>query len=362
MRFLFASGRPYLPDRLDGAILSVHNLLEILQSRGHECAAAAGIGNTGFRSRIYRARRLLTGRRVLGWPDYANGYATYRAWEGLIQDLLSERIADFRPDLVLTQLESSDTIASLAVQAQVPVILFVRDAEFRWDRGRAAGSPLVEYVASSRYVAERVAERIGRPVPYVYPLVRLERYVAPSRRPRCITMVNPVKEKGIDIVLEVARRLPHRQFLLVETWPLVGARREWLETGLRGLHNVRFRRPTLDMRQVYRETALLLAPSQWNEAFGRVLLEAQANGIPVVASRIGGIPEALRSGAVLLPSNDDPGRWAEAVERILSEPQLGQRLSAEARENAQREDFDPAALVDRFLEIAQHLVTRPKST
>lgn len=349
---MFASARDYLPDRVDGAILSVHTLLELLRERGHACEALAGISAKSLvRASVYRARRLLTRRRVLGWVDHQNGYATYRAWSGLIPKLLEERIAAFRPDLVLTQLEGSESIATTAVQAGLPAILFVRDAEFRWHQGALAESPLVLFVASSQFVADRVAERLGRATPFVYPVVQFERYLVAERRQRFVTMVNPVKQKGIDVVIEVARHLPHREFLLVETWPLPGEKRRELQARLAALPNVRFRRPTLDMREVYRQTALLLAPSQWNEAFGRVLLEAQVSGIPVVASRIAGIPEALRSGAVLLPPAETPARWAEAVEGVLSDPAAYQRLAEGARANVRREEFNPSALVERFLTI-----------
>jgi glycosyltransferase involved in cell wall biosynthesis len=359
---LFASARDYLPDRVDGAILSVHTLLELLQLRGHECEALAGIGPSNVvRASVYRLRRWLTRRRVHGWSDRANGYTTYRAWEQLIPQLLSDRIRVFNPDLLLTQLEGSEAITAAAIDASVPVILFVRDAEFRWHKGRLADSPLVLLVSSSQFVSNQVAERLGRAAPYVYPIVRFDQYLVATRRPRFVTMVNPAKEKGIDVTLEVARLLPHREFLLVETWPLPAAKRRELAARLATLPNVQLRKPTLDMRTVYRETAVLLAPSQWNEAFGRVLLEAQISGIPVVASRIAGIPEAVPSGAILLAPTEPPERWAEAVEQLLADGNAYARLSDEARANAMRPEFDPSALAARFLEVAQAHVERCRS-
>ena len=362
MKVLFASARDYLPDRVDGAILSVHTLLDLLRRRGHECEALAGIGPSNVvRASVYRLRRWLTRRRVHGWSDRTNGYPTYRAWEQLIPQLLSERIRAFNPNLVLTQLEGSEAITAAAIASSVPVILFVRDAEFRWHKGQLTDSPLVQLVSSSQFVSSQVAGRLGRAAPYVYPIVRFDRYVVATRRPRFVTMVNPAKEKGIDVTLEVARLLPHREFLLVETWPLPDAKRRELAARLATLPNVRLRKPTLDMRTVYRETAVLLAPSQWNEAVGRVLLEAQISGIPVVASRIAGIPEAVPSGAILLAPAESPERWAEAVEQLLADGNLYTRLSDEARANATRPEFDPSALASRFLEVAQAHVERCRS-
>jgi glycosyltransferase involved in cell wall biosynthesis len=357
MKVIFASGRDFFPDRVDGAILSVHTLLRSLVQRGHACEALAGINAWHWpRGWIYRARRLLSRRRVMAWPDSNNGYPAYRAWETLLVPLLRERIERFRPDLVLTQLESSETLAGAAVRAGIPVVLFVRDAEFVWHRGSITDNPLVLFLASSRFVSERVTAKLGREAPSLYPIVRAGDYRVAERIPRFITLVNPVREKGIEVALEVAAQLPHRRFLFVETWPLPPPARQALRRRVAVLPNVRLRRPTLDMRDVYRQTALLLAPSQWDEAFGRVLLEAQASGIPVVASRVGGIPEAMLSGGVLLDPSAPPDAWALEIERLLSDLAAYERAGEEARQNVARPEFDPEALVTRFLTLAtEHL-------
>lgn len=67
------------------------------------------------------------------------------------------------------------------------------------------------------------------------------------------------------------------------------------------------------------------------------LLEASAAGLPIVATAVGGIPEMLHDGrdALLVPP-DDPEALADAVQRVLSEPSLAERLSQAAAVNAQR--------------------------
>ena len=55
----------------------------------------------------------------------------------------------------------------------------------------------------------------------------------------------------------------------------------------------------MDMRSVYRDTKVLLVPSQWLETWGRVATEAQFSGIPVLASRSGALPEAVGPGGIL---------------------------------------------------------------
>ena len=341
-----------MPDRVDGAIRSVHSLLQQLVRRGHACEALAGINAYHWpRGWVYRTRRLLSWRRVVAWPDRDNGYTTYRAWENLLLPLLAQRLAAFRPDVVLTQLERSEPLALRAIGAGVPVVLFVRDAEFAWHRGSLTDSPLVLFLASSDFVAERVAVKLGRQAPSLYPIVQFQDYRIEKREPRFITFVNPVREKGLDVALALAAHLPHREFLFVETWPLPPSLARDLRRRVSALPNVTLRKRTLEMRDVYRRTALLLAPSQWDEAFGRVLLEAQVSGIPVVASRIGGIPEALRSGGMLLSPTAPVVDWASAIEAILADTSTYARLSAEARENVMRPAFNADALVDHFLAL-----------
>ena len=87
-----------------------------------------------------------------------------------------------------------------------------------------------------------------------------------------------------------------------------------------GLANVSLRPRSVGLADVYRSTALLLVPSQCPEAFSRVVLEACANGIPVLASRAGGVPEAMGESGVLLDPADSADRWARAIEEILAGP------------------------------------------
>ena len=96
---------------------------------------------------------------------------------------------------------------------------------------------------------------------------------------------------------------------------------------------------------------LLLAPSQWVEAFCTVIFEANANGIPVVASRIGGIPTTLGRGGVLVEPDAPPEEWARTVESVLSDQERYEALSRSARSNVARPEFDPDRIATRFLAL-----------
>jgi len=107
----------------------------------------------------------------------------------------------------------------------------------------------------------------------------------------------------------------------------------------------------------YREARVTVLPSEY-EAFGLVLLESLAAGTPVVASRVGGIPEFVEEGkAGLLVPPKTPAALAEAVERVWSDRDLARRLGEYGRDHVvPRYSWD--VLADR-LDAIYREVTRP---
>jgi glycogen(starch) synthase len=79
---------------------------------------------------------------------------------------------------------------------------------------------------------------------------------------------------------------------------------------------------------------LLVLPSAYEE-LGSVLVEAMASGLPVVATRVGGIPEVVEDGrtGLLVPPGDVPA-LAAAIDRVLHKPGLAQRLGRCAAERS----------------------------
>ena len=86
------------------------------------------------------------------------------------------------------------------------------------------------------------------------------------------------------------------------------------------------------------------APARGRESFGIVLVEAMAAGLPVVASDIPGYREVVRDDAegILVPPSD-PRRLADAVVRLLDEPDLARTMGAAGRARAHRYSWDRVA-------------------
>jgi glycosyltransferase involved in cell wall biosynthesis len=96
----------------------------------------------------------------------------------------------------------------------------------------------------------------------------------------------------------------------------------------KGIIGLEFRPHVADVRSELGRADLLVLPSISPESFGRVLIEAMASGIPVVASRVGGIPEVLAPDfEEMLVEPNDSTALASAVMRLLDwrteRPELG---------------------------------------
>ena len=93
------------------------------------------------------------------------------------------------------------------------------------------------------------------------------------------------------------------------------------------------------------------------------LLEAMAHGAPVVATAVGGIPEAVRDGVEgVLVAPGDPGALAAAVLGLLADPDARMRLGAAGRERVRTEFSSTrmiATLEDLYEKLAAHEARRP---
>jgi spore coat protein SA len=75
---------------------------------------------------------------------------------------------------------------------------------------------------------------------------------------------------------------------------------------------------------------IFCCPSIWNDPFPMTCLEAMSSGLPVVASKIGGIPEQLAHGGGLLVAPDDKEELASVLQRLIDDDSYREKLGTEA--------------------------------
>jgi len=93
---------------------------------------------------------------------------------------------------------------------------------------------------------------------------------------------------------------------------------------------------------------IMVVPSIWEEPFGVVALEGIAAGCAVVASRGGGLPEAVGPCGILVP-NGDAERLASAIKDLITDASLRDQLTAGRKHHL--EHFQPEIVAKRYLEV-----------
>jgi spore coat protein SA len=109
-----------------------------------------------------------------------------------------------------------------------------------------------------------------------------------------------------------------------------------------------------DVADQYRSADMLCCPSIWQEPFGNVNIEAMACGIPVVATRVGGIPEIAAEGGVILVEPNSAMKLADALQTLAEDAALRGQVAAEGRRSFERR-FTWAAICSQYQEIANGL-------
>lgn len=159
----------------------------------------------------------------------------------------------------------------------------------------------------------------------------------------------------LDAFAEVIRALPSACLLVVGDGELRSAlERQATRLGLHG--NVTFTGRREDVPRIMMALDVLVMPSLW-EGFGLVLLEAMAAGKPVVASRVGAIPEIVADGETgLLVPPRDPESLARALLAVLYDPAQAGEMGWRGRQRLEQQ-FGVVRMVEQMQALYEGLTT-----
>jgi glycosyltransferase involved in cell wall biosynthesis len=99
----------------------------------------------------------------------------------------------------------------------------------------------------------------------------------------------------------------------------------------------------------------VIVPSVDEEAWCRVVSEAHINGIPTIASDLGGFPESVGPGGLLVSPPDSLDRWLEALSEVWDDQGTYGELSRRALEYSRRDLLEPTVVRRRFEEIVDQV-------
>jgi glycosyltransferase involved in cell wall biosynthesis len=158
--------------------------------------------------------------------------------------------------------------------------------------------------------------------------------------------------KGVDILLKAYASLP-------DAPPLVLIGKVWPDTPAEMPANAIVLRnwPNAAVMEAWRRSAIALVPSVWAEPFGIVVIEAMAGATPVIASRIGGIPEIVVDGesGLLVPPGDAQA-LAAAMQRLIQDTELRRRMGCAAKVRAAQ--YEASAVVPRIEALYRQLLSQ----
>lgn len=179
----------------------------------------------------------------------------------------------------------------------------------------------------------------------IYPPVYWKEYrVTLSDRNKYVTLINLNRNKGGDVLIQIAKRMPDVQFLGVE-----GSYNSQIKNNT--IKNIRYMKNTPKIQEIYSMTKILLIPSQ-EESWGRVAIEAMSSSIPVIANPTPGLREAC-GDAGLFADRENISEWVRIIRELMSNPTYYKKIGDASFTRAKQ--LDPEIQLSNFAMWSQEI-------
>ena len=349
---------------------------------GYDCTLAASFRESDASSLADARRREC---RVVDIPALGREVAPLADLTALAQ--LLRLIGRERPSIVHTHTSKAGFIGRLAaVIARVPAVIHQphghifygyysprRTAVFTALERQAARWTDRIITLTDRGSAEHLARGIGRAAQYVavpsgVPTADLRAAAPPRAEARARLGLDPsafvvvglgrlIPIKGFDLLVRalpsLIAQIPSARVVLVGEGP-ERAGLDAIAVSLGVADRLRMTGETADVTTHLAAADVVAVPSR-NEGMGRVIVEAMALGLPVVAAAVGGIPDVVTDGECgRLVEPDDVDALAEALVEFGRDPVLRRKLGEAAEERA--EAFSTSVASEKLLAVYAALV------
>jgi len=362
----------YLITRMDsigGAQVHVRDMALAMHKSGHQVVVLYG-GDGPFTAQLGAAG--IACHPIPGLQRALHPYRDFLAFLGICRDLRR-----FRPEILSLHSSKAGWLGRVAgARLGIPTVFTAHGWSFSGGLSRQRTGAYLwferimspwtrQLVCVSRADRElALAHRLAAPerirlihngVPDIPPSLRARPTTEP---PRLIMVARFQEPKDHAGLLRALAGLENRNWVLefVGDGPLLEAVKAEA-AGLGLAHQVIFSGECTDVAARLAKAQLFVLLSR-REGFPRSILEAMRAGLPVIASDVGGIGEALRHEAngYLLPVADNGTSLRESLSRLLASPDVRGAMGAEGRIRYERE-FSFPAMLEKTLELYRQLLT-----
>ncbi|MBS3054183.1 MAG: glycosyltransferase family 4 protein [Candidatus Aenigmarchaeota archaeon] len=200
----------------------------------------------------------------------------------------------------------------------------------------------MKFIAISDFLREKYAPLMGGDIVTVYNPVKPAR---PAAKDHDIVLFvgSLTEEKGARLLPAIASCIGKKTLVVVGEGPERPA--------LEPVPNISLEGFAEDTGKYYAKAPILAVPSRWEEGFGRVVAEGQANGCVVVATRKGAIPELIEDGKTGILA-DSVAEICNAVNSLS--PAVIKRISANARKASKK--YEPSVIARQMENIYKNML------
>lgn len=287
------------------------------------------------------------------WPKY---YFLEKKWKKIIENLVKQ----IKPDLIITHESVTPPTIKIAKKYNIPSIAFIRSYmhicldgfEHRTPESCKKNCLLcktkpkykLQYpffklvkrqqikalkntnlvLPVSNYVKNLTKKLYNIDSQVIRSLVDTTKYKTKTTK-QYITFINPDIHKGLNIFKKIIKQFPDKKFLVV------GKK-------IKGHKNVTNFGWTNKMKDIYKQTKILLVPSIWPDPCPRVAIEAMSSGIPCIGTNIGGFPEEVEDSGIVIKNIKNINEWTQAIKKLDNKSYYN-KLSKKALKQAKKLDF-----------------------
>jgi glycosyltransferase involved in cell wall biosynthesis len=387
----------YAPMKLGGAEVSVQMLCEALAASGHEMTlVTSSVKGSPEREAINGVNvRRINAANIYAWEGQKRPAALRALWHGidvwnpLVFRHVHRALREIQPDVLHTNNLAGISCSawSAAKSLGIPVVHTLRDyyllcprsTMFRGEKNcieqcascqlmglpkRWATPAVSGVVGISEFVLRRhkqtglfASAQVSEVIPNPAPASMKEDNRNANGRGLALGFLGRLEPaKGIEVLLKT---LADHDFCGWAEVVVGGGGADDYTKDLRHRYNdarVKFT-GYLDPESFFRQVDLLVVPSSWNEPFGRVVVEAYAHGVPVVASNRGGLPELVEDGSngfIFEPDSRDSLQGI--LVRLASEAGLLKHLQRGAK--AKVANYTPSAVASAYEHVFAKVIDR----